>query len=123
MEEVCDRLNQLESLNIKIIALESDININQQLSSDTPVRKTALLRLLNQIRQNQHSRKIRQAYARQRIKSILPPGKAPYGYRSGQNPYALDRSAAPVVKGFFWKPSCYLLPSEVLFPTSRKNTA
>ncbi len=101
VEEVCDRLTQLESLNIKIIPLKSDIKINQPTPTNTQITKTDLLKLLNQIRQNQHSRKIRQAHARNRIKAIPPPGKAPYGYRRGKDRYALDRSAAPVVKDFF----------------------
>ncbi|MGD1714209.1 recombinase family protein [Dapis sp. BLCC M172] len=101
VEEVCDRLTQLESLNIKIIPLKSDIKINQPTSTNTQTTKTDLLKLLNQIRQNQHSRKIRQAHARNRIKAIPPPGKAPYGYRRGKDRYTLDRSAAPVVKDFF----------------------
>ncbi|NEQ41234.1 MAG: recombinase family protein [Okeania sp. SIO3I5] len=101
VEEVCDRLTQLESLKIKIISLKSDIKINQDQSGNTQVTKTDLLKLLNQIRQNQHSRKIRQAHARNRIKAIPPPGKAPYGYRRGKDRYTLDRSAVPVVKDFF----------------------
>ena len=101
VEEVCDRLTQLESLNITIIPLKSDIQINHNQQSKTQATKTDLLKLLNQIRQNQHSRKIRQAYAQNRIKAIPPPGKAPYGYRRGKDRYTLDRSAAPVVKDFF----------------------
>ncbi|NES03967.1 MAG: recombinase family protein [Okeania sp. SIO2F4] len=101
VEEVCDRLTKLESLNIKIIPIKSDIKINQDQTTSTQATKTDLLKLLNQIRQNQHSRKIRQAHARNRIKAIPPPGKAPYGYRRGKDRYTLDRSAAPVVKDFF----------------------
>ncbi|MGB3511495.1 MAG: recombinase family protein [Microcoleaceae cyanobacterium] len=101
VEEVCDLLAQMESLNIQIIPLDSDININPNSPSKTAPSKIDLLKLLNQIRQHQHSRKIRQAYARKRIKAIPPPGKAPYGYRRGKDRYTLDRSAAPVVKDFF----------------------
>ncbi len=101
VQEVCALLTQLESLNIEIIPLKSDIKINQPTPTNTQATKTDLLKLLNQIRQNQQSRKIRQAHARNRIKAIPPPGKAPYGYRRGKDRYALDRSAAPVVKDFF----------------------
>lgn len=101
VEEVCDRLTQLESLKIQIIPLKSDININPNSPSKTQASKIDLLKLLNQIRQNQHSHKIRTAHARNRIKAIPPPGKAPYGYRRGKDRYTLDRSAAPVVKDFF----------------------
>lgn len=101
VEEVCNSLTQLESLNIKIIPLKSDIKINEPIPTNTQATKTDLLKLLNQIRQNQHSRKIRQAYAHKRIKGAPPPGKAPYGYRRGKDRYALDKSAVPVVKDFF----------------------
>ncbi|MEB3341080.1 recombinase family protein [Okeania sp.] len=101
VEEVCDRLTELEFLNIKIISLKSDIKINQDQAINRQATKTDLLKLLNQIRQNQHSRKIRQAHARNRMKAIPPPGKAPYGYRRGKDRYTLDRSAASVVKDFF----------------------
>ncbi|HEY9637462.1 MAG TPA: recombinase family protein, partial [Coleofasciculaceae cyanobacterium] len=46
-------------------------------------------------------RRIRQGYARNRLKALPPPGKAPYGYRRGKDRYILDRSTAPVVKEFF----------------------
>ncbi|MDJ0554964.1 MAG: recombinase family protein [Microcoleaceae cyanobacterium MO_207.B10] len=101
LQEVCDRLTQLESLNIQIIALDSESNIQPNSTTANTPSKIDLLKLLNQIRQNQHSRKIRQAHARNRIKAIPPPGKAPYGYRRGKDRYTLDRSAAPVVKEFF----------------------
>ncbi|MDJ0508156.1 MAG: recombinase family protein, partial [Crocosphaera sp.] len=35
------------------------------------------------------------------IKSLPPPGKAPYGYRKGKENYIIDRSTAPIVKDFF----------------------
>lgn len=87
--EIHDRLSQLESLNIEVITTESET-----LSAVT-------LQQLQELQQNQKSRKIRQGHARNRIKTLAPPGKAPYGYRRSRNRYILDRSTAPVVKEFF----------------------
>lgn len=92
VQDVCVHLAKIESLGIKLIATNSEI---QTQNSEN------LLRLLNEIQQNQRSRRIRQGHARNRIKALPPPGKAPYGYRRGKDRYALDRSAAPVVKDFF----------------------
>lgn len=90
VEEVCDRLKQLNFLNIQLIVTDTEI--------PQPI---TLLKLLEQIQSNQHSRRIRQGYARNRIKALPPPGKAPYGYRRGKERYIVDRSTAPVVKDFF----------------------
>ncbi|HEY9876382.1 MAG TPA: recombinase family protein [Candidatus Obscuribacterales bacterium] len=90
VEEVSDRLTQIQSLGIQLVATESEIP--QQVN---------LLQLLQQIQYNQRSRRIRQGHARNRLKAAPPPGKAPYGYRRGKDRYIIDRSAFPVVKDFF----------------------
>ncbi|MGG6263594.1 recombinase family protein [Leptolyngbya sp. AN03gr2] len=87
--EIHDRLSQLESRNIEVITTGSE-----ELSAIT-------LQQLQELQHNQKSRKIRQGHARNRIKTLAPPGKAPYGYRRSRNRYILDRSTAPVVKEFF----------------------
>lgn len=87
--EIQNRLSQLESLNIKVITPES-----KELSATT-------LQQLQELQYIQKSRKIRQGHARNRVKTLAPPGKAPYGYRRSRNRYILDRSTAPVVKEFF----------------------
>ncbi|BAU15535.1 recombinase [Leptolyngbya sp. NIES-3755] len=87
--EIHDRLSQLESRNIEVITTESE-----ELSAIT-------LQQLQELQHSQKSRKIRQGHARNRIKTLAPPGKAPYGYRRSRNRYILDRSTAPVVKEFF----------------------
>ncbi len=87
--EIHDRLSQLESLNIQVITIESE-----ELSSTT-------LQQLQELQHNQKSHRIRQGHARNRVKTLAPPGKAPYGYRRSRNRYILDRTTAPVVKEFF----------------------
>jgi DNA invertase Pin-like site-specific DNA recombinase/uncharacterized protein YfkK (UPF0435 family) len=96
IQEVSDRLRQLETLGIHLIALEEAIG-----SEDQPLKRSDLLQLLQAIQTQQQHRRLRQAHARNRIQTLPPPGKAPYGYRRGKDRYTIDRSSAPVVKDFF----------------------
>ncbi|KAM3100501.1 recombinase family protein [Phormidesmis sp. 146-12] len=93
VQEVSDRLTEFETLGIQLMTVESS-NTDNNLRSD-------LLKLLQQVQSNQKSRRIRQGHARNRIKALPPPGKAPYGYRRSKNRYVIDRATAPVVKDFF----------------------
>ncbi|BCL38580.1 recombinase family protein [Nostoc sp. MS1] len=95
LEEVSDRLNQLEAMGVEIIATQQGYN------SETSYLRADLLKLLQEIQRQQRSRRIRQGHARNRLDAAPPPGKAPYGYRRGKDKYILDRSTAPVVKDFF----------------------
>jgi DNA invertase Pin-like site-specific DNA recombinase len=104
VQEVSDRLTQLETLGVHVIATEQDYNsfssedtaANSQNSSDAKV-----LKLLAEIQFDQRRRRIQEGHTRNRLKALPPPGKAPYGYRRGKDRYAIDRSAVPVVKDFF----------------------
>ncbi len=98
VQEVSDRITQLEALGIHLVATEQTYNS----SEDENVNFRAhLLKLVQEIQDQQRSRRIRRGHARNRLNALPPPGKAPYGYRRGKDKYALDRSAAPVVKDFF----------------------
>ena len=101
LEEVSDRLSQLENLGVEIIATEQDYNSSQLKNSNASDIRTNLAKIVQEIEINQRSRRLRQGHARNRIKTLPPPGKAPYGYRRGKDRYILDRSTAPVVKDFF----------------------
>jgi DNA invertase Pin-like site-specific DNA recombinase len=90
VREIQQVLSKLVELNIELITTESDIS--QQLN---------LLQLIDKIHSDRISRRMRQGHARNRLKSLPPPGKATYGYRRGKDKYIIDRSAAPVVKDFF----------------------
>ncbi|WP_019504807.1 recombinase family protein [Pleurocapsa sp. PCC 7319] len=104
---ISDRLAQLESLGIKIIATEQDYNSfqwEQASNFDFTYNndlKLNLSRLLQQIQVSSQSIRLKQGHARNRLKILPPPGKAPYGYRRGQDKYIIDKSTAPVVKDFF----------------------
>lgn len=90
LTEISDRITQLEALGIKLIVTEQDYTA---LSNET--------QHLEKIQQKQRSRRLREGHARNRLLTLPPPGKAPYGYRRGKDRYTLDRSTAPVVKDFF----------------------
>ncbi|HEY9811763.1 MAG TPA: recombinase family protein [Halomicronema sp.] len=95
VQNVCEVLAKLEQLGLKIVAIESQFIIQEE------INRVDLLKFISEIQQNQRSRQIRQGHARNRVKALPPPGKAPYGYRRSKDRYGLDRSAAPVVKDFF----------------------
>lgn len=61
-----------------------------------------------------HGDRIRHGHARQRQLAHPPPGRAPYGYRRGQDRYTIDRQAAPVVRAFFERFSLYGSLSDVV---------
>jgi DNA invertase Pin-like site-specific DNA recombinase len=90
IREIQQVLSKLQELNVELITTETDID-----------RQLNLLQLIDTIQSSHISRRMRQGHARNRLKSLPPPGKAPYGYRRGKDKYTIDRSAAPVVKDFF----------------------
>jgi DNA invertase Pin-like site-specific DNA recombinase len=90
VRDVQQVLVKLQTMGVELITTETEIET--QLN---------LLQLIDKIQSNQISRRMRQGHARNRLKSLPPPGKATYGYRRGKDKYTIDRSAAPVVKDFF----------------------
>lgn len=99
--EISDRLWELESLGIDIIAVEQDYassQFKQVLSADI---KANLAKLWAEVEEHSLKNRLKRGHARNRLKALPPPGKAPYGYRRGQDRYILDKSTAPVVKEFF----------------------
>ncbi|MDB9313173.1 recombinase family protein [Spirulina sp. CS-785/01] len=91
LEQVSQHLSHLEGKDIEIITTE------QSYTSSHPT----FLQLLSEIQREQRRRRLRRGHAKNRIKRLPPPGKAPYGYRRGKERYILDRSTAPLVKAFF----------------------
>ena len=98
---ISDRLNQLESLGVIIITTEQDYDLSQWSQFEQQKLKLNLSNLLQQIQDNKKRIRLEQGHARNRLKILPPPGKAPYGYRRGQDRYIIDKSTAPVVKDFF----------------------
>jgi DNA invertase Pin-like site-specific DNA recombinase/uncharacterized protein YfkK (UPF0435 family) len=96
VQAVGDRLTELETLGVYLIATEEKVGADTQ-----PLTRADLLKLLRSLQDSQRSRHIRRGHARNRIKALPPPGKVPYGYRRGKERYIVDRSTAPIVKEFF----------------------
>ena len=101
IQEICDRLKQIESLGIEIIAIEQDYCSAKFAPENVQDNKLALMQLLEEVASNKRKESLIQGHARNRLKVLPPPGKAPYGYRRGQDKYIIDKSTAPVVKDFF----------------------
>ncbi|MEM6613771.1 MAG: recombinase family protein [Cyanobacteria bacterium P01_C01_bin.72] len=101
VSQICDRLNDLESLGIEIITTEQDYGSPEWNKAAPEKLKLNLSNLLQEIQNNKQRSRLQQGHARNRLKMLPPPGKAPYGYRRGQDRYIIDKSTAPVVKDFF----------------------
>jgi DNA invertase Pin-like site-specific DNA recombinase len=99
--EIYDRLHQLESWGVEIITTEQDYSSPQWNQFNRQQLQLKLSNLLQEVQSNKQRTRIEQGHARNRLKMLPPPGKAPYGYRRGQDRYILDKSTAPVVKDFF----------------------
>lgn len=98
---ISDRLTLLASLEIKVIAIDQDYSsLSWDQNSNYDFR---LAKILQQIQTNKQRVRLKQGHARNRLKILPPPGRAPYGYRRGQDKYIIDKSTAPVVKDFFEK--------------------
>jgi DNA invertase Pin-like site-specific DNA recombinase len=93
--EISDRLHELETMGIMIIATE------QPYTSQNSHIEAGVWELLQKIQSQEHSQRIRQAHACNRLQASPPPGKPPYGYRRTKEKYTIDRSTATVVKDFF----------------------
>ncbi len=98
---ISDRLNQLESIGIQVIATEQDYSSRMWSENGSHDLKANIAKILDQIQANKQRTRLKQGHARNRLKILPPPGKAPYGYRRGQDKYIIDKSTAPVVKDFF----------------------
>ncbi|MEO0491064.1 MAG: recombinase family protein, partial [Cyanobacteria bacterium J06659_2] len=102
LQQLSQTLVQLEEFGIVIIATEQDYR-STRLQSTAPAGPNQgddLIRLLDEIQYRQRSRRIRQGHARNRVKTLPPPGKAPFGYRRGKDRYVIDRATAPLIREF-----------------------
>ena len=101
LEVITEIWQQLSSLKIKIITTNStnvleEINHNQEIYLDINSPN-----FLEKLQKTKASLRLQKGHALNRINTLPPPGKAPYGYRRGKDRYIIDRSTAPVVKDFF----------------------
>lgn len=96
LEAISIVLAELETLNVQLIATEDKISI-----TDQTLQRSDLLNFFQTLQAYHRRQQLRRGHARNRLKALPPPGRAPYGYRRGKDRYILDRSTAPVVKDFF----------------------
>jgi len=96
LEEVAQALQALAQVGTTVVALNGDFTSG----AESDHQKIALLQLAGEVQARQRRRQLRAGHARNRLKTLPPPGKAPYGYRRGQERYIVDRTAAPVVTAF-----------------------
>lgn len=95
IQQVSDCLAVLEDQGVQLIAIQEEI-----IGGEQGVRRSDLLQVLEAVQTSQRRRRLRHGHARNRVKALPPPGKAPYGYRRGKERYAVDRTTAPIVKEF-----------------------
>jgi DNA invertase Pin-like site-specific DNA recombinase len=78
LEEISDRLTQIEAMGVQVIATEQSYNSSPATDAitDTNVR-AGLLKLLSEIQREANSRRIRQGHARNRLRAMPPPGESP----------------------------------------------
>lgn len=98
LASVAQRLSEIEALGITVTAIAP---YDQTAGDPSDSFQAALMQLADKIQAAQRQRRIRQGHARNRSQGLIPPGKAPYGYRRSQGHYVLDRGSAPTVKAFF----------------------
>jgi DNA invertase Pin-like site-specific DNA recombinase len=99
LEAIDHYLTELETLNVQLIVTEA--KIGKLPGSEQAIQRSDLIQLLQTVQSYHRSQQLRRGHARNRLKALPPPGKAPYGYRRGKDRYILDRSTAPIVKDFF----------------------
>ena len=88
-------------MQIEIIAIEQQYSSSQFNAQNHAQIKAKLTAIMQQIQTSQRNRQLKKGHARNRLKALPPPGRAPYGYRRGKDKYVIDRSTAPIVKDFF----------------------
>jgi DNA invertase Pin-like site-specific DNA recombinase len=100
LEIIGETLQKLENLDMEIIAIEQNYRSSLSKKNETTNPATSAS-FWQGIQQELQQKKLKLGHAKNRLKILPPPGKAPYGYRRGRDKYIIDRSTAPVVKEFF----------------------
>lgn len=100
LAEVQQNLHQLEALGVQVIATEQPYSTHQFQQLPPGELRGKLGALWQEISDNLRKQALARGHGHQRLRHLPPPGKAPYGYRRGQDRYLLDRSTAPMVKDF-----------------------
>jgi DNA invertase Pin-like site-specific DNA recombinase len=97
LEEVRSRMVEFQTLGITLVAIEQGYNSSENTLND----RINFINLIQTIKYQHRSLRIRQGHANKRLEAAPPPGKITYGYRRGNSSYEIDKKTVPVVKDFF----------------------
>ena len=75
--EVIDNIKKIEELNIEIIALNQDYKTSKFKTILVEENKQKLNKIWLDIQQTLHQRKLSKSHAKNRLKTLPPPGRAP----------------------------------------------
>lgn len=101
LAEVVNNIKKIEQLNIEIIALNQEYKTSDFQIITDETTKQKLNQIWLDINQTHLQRKLKQSHAKNRLKILPPPGKAPYGYSRGKDSYIINRATAPIIRAFF----------------------
>jgi DNA invertase Pin-like site-specific DNA recombinase len=101
LEEVSHVITKIENLNIEIIAIEENYNSSKFKVINDSKNKEKLRIIWEDIRQKLQKKKLLESHSNNRLNTLPPPGKAPFGYLRGKDSYIINRATSPIVKDFF----------------------
>ena len=101
LAELGDSLGAIGDCLTRLTQLKVSLLLGDKAEPSNQILPSELLHQFEQIQASQRQQQLQRGHARSRLKSLPPPGRAPYGYRRGKDRYLLDRSTAPIVKDFF----------------------
>lgn len=101
LTEVNQIVSEIEELNIEIIGIDEDYNSSKFRVINHHQTKEKLIFIWEDIRKKIHRRKLLKSHSNNRLKTLPPPGKAPFGYLKGKDSYIINRATSPIVRDFF----------------------
>lgn len=101
LTEIHQIMAKIEDLNIEIIAIDEDYNTNKFKIIKDSKTKEKLIILWEEIRRKIYHRKLLKSHSHNRLNTLPPPGKAPFGYLKGKDSYVINRATSPIIRDFF----------------------
>ncbi|BAQ59736.1 hypothetical protein GM3708_141 [Geminocystis sp. NIES-3708] len=101
LSEINQIMAKIEDLNIEIVAIEEDYNTNKFKIIKDSKTKEKLIILWEEIRKKIYHRKLLKSHSHNRLNTLPPPGKAPFGYLKGKDSYIINRATSPIIRDFF----------------------
>ncbi|WP_308254932.1 recombinase family protein [Geminocystis sp. GBBB08] len=110
LAEATQVMAKIEILEIEIIAIEEDYNSSKFKIIKDSQTKEKLRIIWENLNKKYHSRNLQKSHSNNRLNTLPPPGKAPFGYLKGKDSYVINRATSPIIKDFFER---FLLYSSV----------